>query len=599
MRDGLASALMIMVPDIILREQSLNENETTACLQRYDIRLPQSLRTYTIRDRPNMQRMVNHPLIAVTTQMVQSQRLLFGQWVDYMKKHYGVPPLVCVDEAHTHSDANTWGDAMDALAQAGAFIVLCTATPMRADGRLIPGFEVEPIRTETARRGDGGRRYEGTRTTFRLKAHHITSFRDAWLERPSPLCKITLQTFTVDLDDIGITGTTATTLADLPDSEAQSNLGRVLRNPMVVRGAMDYFARTLRNRRLAHPTAAGIIFVGNDDIQNDESSNYHAHMVKDVLKELAPELDVRIATSTTEDPTGTIQRFSKGGIGDVLVCKQMAGRGLDTPRLKVECDLSPVRQEAAFIQRLTRVTTRWEDGDNGTVLDGDYIGPEESRLLGLFKAVVTDQGGEMARVGDWQERDTEELGSGERYTPPLRVIEPTGVSHGTALEDSEGVVGPGKFIDIVDAFCSEHPKVLDDAGKAPIAATFEKLLKAVVGKDASLHGGPWAREGDMSRQHIIHRNDAPPQVIDTEKQRKDICSLINDEVKRLAQRDWRKANPGRHRGSQEEVAQGMKEKWRWLYDKVGVKPGIRLHDISDMAVLQKLVDTLEEERRNV
>ena len=55
----------------------------------------------------------------------------------------GLPPIVFADEAQFFGDGDDkkWGPALMKLAEAGAFIMPMTATPLRADGEMIPGFK--------------------------------------------------------------------------------------------------------------------------------------------------------------------------------------------------------------------------------------------------------------------------------------------------------------------------------------------------------------------------------------------------------------------------------------------------------------------------
>ena len=207
LRDGLVSAVLIMAPDKILRDQALDPWKTEQCWDRYHIDLPpNSINSYVVEDTPQMWQLRQSHFVAVTTQMVAGrQRSLFESWVREMTDQWGVPPIVFVDEAHTGSDTNTWGEAMDSLARAGAYIGLCTATPYRTDGRPIPGFEVVEVDDRTITRGerigDYHRRYSATSTRYRLVAHHVTTFRDAWRETPSPLCKVSHETFDLFLTE--------------------------------------------------------------------------------------------------------------------------------------------------------------------------------------------------------------------------------------------------------------------------------------------------------------------------------------------------------------------------------------------------------------
>ena len=87
-------------------------------------------------------------LVATTTPMVNSNLTTIVHWIDHLKSRYGVYPVIFVDEAHTASKRTAWGKTIEALADARAYIVLCTATPYRTDGQPIPGFQIETISVE-------------------------------------------------------------------------------------------------------------------------------------------------------------------------------------------------------------------------------------------------------------------------------------------------------------------------------------------------------------------------------------------------------------------------------------------------------------------
>ena len=152
-------------------------------------------------------------MLATTTQMATLHISTFTQWVERMRRKTGVPPVVFVDEAHMSSNENRWGETMGQLGDAGAFIVLATATAFRADGRAIPGFNLKQVRTTpvTLRRPNAESRtvdiFEGDRTYYELVAHHTTTFQEAWAEIPSPLCKIDREPFEIEGEEVdGATG---------------------------------------------------------------------------------------------------------------------------------------------------------------------------------------------------------------------------------------------------------------------------------------------------------------------------------------------------------------------------------------------------------
>lgn len=148
LRDGLVSQFMIMAPDKILRDQSTREDKVAECLRRYGISaFPGGLPVYPVENRPSLNKLRLAPFLAITTQMANQHLSTLVQWVDHTINRTGVPPVVFVDEAHTNSNENRWGDTMGRLGDAGAFIVLMTATPYRSDNNPIPGFDLIPEST--------------------------------------------------------------------------------------------------------------------------------------------------------------------------------------------------------------------------------------------------------------------------------------------------------------------------------------------------------------------------------------------------------------------------------------------------------------------
>ena len=68
-------------------------------------------------------------IVAMTVQMANQHRQFLTDWVEWELQKKGVPPAFFIDEAHTGSDSNQWGQTAEALAEAGAFLTLLTATP--------------------------------------------------------------------------------------------------------------------------------------------------------------------------------------------------------------------------------------------------------------------------------------------------------------------------------------------------------------------------------------------------------------------------------------------------------------------------------------
>ena len=212
LRDRMVSQALMVEPNQVLRDQAVRKDKCEEALARYGIKFPGGLPVYSVNRRPTLPFPPQSAVFtAVTTQMLNFHKDFFADWVEHEIHEKGVPPVIYIDEAHTGSETNQWGDSVQVLANAGAYVVLLTATPYRADNKRIPGFEdilveelTTPVTVPKRRVEESGEVvvdiYEGQRHFYRLDAHHVTTFRQAWdEENPSPLCKVTRRTFAINL----------------------------------------------------------------------------------------------------------------------------------------------------------------------------------------------------------------------------------------------------------------------------------------------------------------------------------------------------------------------------------------------------------------
>ena len=380
MRHEAVSGMLIMTPNRVLRNQATDDNKLLSSLRRYEVAVKRlmpdgkeraGIDPYNVNEAPRPERLINHAPIVATTQMVHSNMRSFRMWIDHLKyKTGGVPPIVFVDEAHTASNLSAWGGTIQEVSDAGAYIVLCTATPYRTDGRPIPGFDVttthdEERITKLERVGAHVYRVRGRRVVHMLTAHHTTTFQEAWQE--SVICGITREPFAVNLRQHGIDGYSDQWLSDLNPTDARKALSRVVRSPLAIRtGAQKLVKNLLRIRQKDAPQTAGIVFVGNDDGRDMEETsdadtqvNEYANLVKSAIEEECAtypqgrKLNAVIATTAVSDAAKLIEDFQQG-TGDILIVKMMASVGLDIARLKVALDLSSVRTDGSFVQRVMR-----------------------------------------------------------------------------------------------------------------------------------------------------------------------------------------------------------------------------------------------------
>jgi hypothetical protein len=342
--------------------------------------------------------------VSTTIQLVQDSIVTFEQWVDHIINKTKLPPCIFIDEAHTGSEGNKWGGAVKRLVEAGAYAVLLTATPIRSDGYRIPGFDFE-ILEESATKVRLPNRIkdapegwmwidlmEGMKQKIKLVAHHETTFRDAWNENPSCLCRVSRVPFDVDLSKITTTKIEdKQLLSELSPSDIRQYLGKIVRDPMVVRKGSVELVKEVHQSQTINENCAAIVFSANDN--NTKLANEHACLIRKNIEDIDSNMNVVIATASDgNEGTKKIEAFAKeSSAGDVLIVKQMASLGLDAPRVKNILDLSPTRTVPAFIQRMTRGGTVYENMKRFT-----YISPDDCLNQALFQLFITENGGEMS-----------------------------------------------------------------------------------------------------------------------------------------------------------------------------------------------------------
>ena len=477
--DDLVSHVVILEPATILAEQILDPQRFEASAKRHKVPsvLANGITRWVMRDSPKMPFPPRGAkFVSLTVQMANLNREFFDHWVRYVTEHQHQPaPVFFVDEAHTGSVDNQWGATASTLQEAGAHLVLLTATPNRTDKTLISGFNYEPIRTEPTTIRFGQELWRGDRVTWRLLPDHETSFAEAWAETPPALCYISRIPIAVEMARFGfdIDGEKGTTdLSDVPASHARSALSSVVRDPDVVRACCQKFVEFLQDRRKAAPATAGIVFVGND-VQDDVQDNAHARQVVDVLRQFDRNLDIRVATSTSEDdPRGVIDRF-QSGTGDVLVVKQMGGVGMDVPRLKVCLDLSTFRTESLYVQRICRVATVWQPSEDpeDLVLTATYITPDDPFSEALFDNFIRREGGDAETVTPEELDYIRTEASGPQRLPDYFLV--TGNTSVGDLKDTERRTAKGEELGPVQKLLRIFPELTKRRTEPEVANIIE------------------------------------------------------------------------------------------------------------------------------
>jgi hypothetical protein len=367
--------------------------------------------------------------------------------------------LVIGDEGHTDSTRNVWGDTLSALKEAGANLIVGTGTPFRSDGHEIIGFHPEvseerPFQIKIARPVDEEwsrlETWAGTKRKVKLRADYEVTFEEAWNTRPSPLCKVSDLTFDVDLTKAlpgQIEG--GHKLSMKSEAEARALLGRVVRSEIAVRDGVRSMIDQLHRLRKTQPVIAAVVFCCDDE---EGEENRHA---KDIAAAITAQshgvLRPVIATAKEgKEANDRIEDFRVSNVGDVLIVKQMAGVGLDFPRVKVVLDLSPVRGPASTIQRWFRGATPF-----GSFPVETLIRPQEKIGDALFDWAVRAQGGAVESTS--LEKVNEHLIPKSDVTPkPVWVV--TGTTPGK-IQDSERNEAPAERAQELLRFLDHYPEI--------------------------------------------------------------------------------------------------------------------------------------------
>ena len=592
MADNLASRAVILEPASNLVSQVLDRASLQIAVERYSLPFGHGLHTFAVRDTPRLpfppRFAQGAHFIAMTTQMANSNRDFFKEWVKEEIRLRGCPPVWYIDECHTGSRDNEWGKTVRALQEANAFLVLLTATPYRTDQSHVEGFDYKEIGRDTRIGRLGSGLWEQEHIRYELMADHITTFKEAWDETPQTLCYLArvaidaplrrYQTFTGERR-------AGRNLSELSAADALRTLGRLVRDDDFVRDAVDIFLEVLGNRRQVFEDTAGMVYVGSD-VSGDEA-NAHALQVAAALRARDSELNIIIATSTTEDAAKQLRAFQQG-TGDVLIVKQMGGVGMDVPRLKVCLDLSTVRTLNAFVQRVCRTATMWNPTGNpeDMVRTATYITPADVPAKGLWEEFVEKEGGNAeTRVTLEYLREQEgSLRDPQLYLPDTYVLgEGTDVGE---MVDSQQRSAPGDQWSVVQKLTGILPE-LTKTRTEPELANILTENRIVFGDESSgtqpAESPPVATPPTVSQQ--------APTVVDVYADQKAAREMTNALARRAARK---RMGTG---AMDERFGEAIKAVYNHHYRKCGIPWEKGSSSLRNLTVdqLHRLADSIREE----
>jgi type III restriction/modification enzyme restriction subunit/helicase-like protein len=412
--------------------------------------------------------------MSLTIQYAQTHLARIVEWIKKAVAVEGKPVLLEIDEGHSASNDNVWGEVVKTMVEAGCIALLFTATPYREDRNLILGFEAElvqkPAKTVTRVTASSedpscNTLWHGLERLYRLKADYEMTFAEAWKEDPWPICKGDL----IPVESLGslvLPGSIedGVKISELRESRLRDGLlGRIVRSEQMIRACITSMLTKLWEYQLTNKDCAALVFCGNDigsDSEADEDEGFdrddqHPKMVERIIRQVSADLEQReprtfIATEKGGAKSNDLLDHVATGC-DILIVKQMAGVGIDIPRCKVVVDLSPVRSVAAWIQRIMRGATPYRGIPVFTL-----IAPADRLTSQLFAELIAKEGGQATETEWTKIGDVEKRGPQPGFMKPRYVIEET-MRFGS--QDTDGGKLTAEQLDEVEQELAIYPEL--------------------------------------------------------------------------------------------------------------------------------------------
>lgn len=486
--DNTACGSIVLSPGGDLRNQIVRQTKIKDMCTRYGIPVGLAKRVHEWRHAENTPFANGVYLLSTTIQYANRNVDDVAQLINSRFYDTGLPVVVFVDETHMLSNKNKWGKSIAKFIKDnegndnGARIVLLTATADRADGVEIPGFKYIPgekedcVRTVRTNLGEQIQVdfYEGVKRKVKIVADEEVTFKEAWNEKPSPLCTLSRDCIDVKVREVlgQVVSSDNQCLSELTPSQARLVIGKAVRDRNVMREGVTRFVSELQRARELAPDLAGIVFTGHDE-DSDSEANEHANLVRQMIEERS-DFECVIATSKSEDDSVSnhLGRFEKG-IGDVLIVKNAGGAGFDCARLKVLLDLSSVRTFSSTVQRLMRVATPYNKITNAVV-----ITLADAVLSAIWERVVAENGGEWSE-GEFKLIDSVLVDVPDVPTAEKRTWSIDG-SMLSSYDDTLGNTGDMDFRDEVESLLDAFPVLITAYTKPMIADRLKNKSKTTV-----------------------------------------------------------------------------------------------------------------------
>jgi len=427
LRLGITPAGLVMAPGTMIPQSIANKEKCSADIKRYNLQNKDHAWPEWIRGAPITKKTFDgmyRPILACSYQLMQHHGGAFVEWVRSVVARYGTRPVIFCDEAHYLSETKAWGSTIRALVEAGAVIVLLTATPIRHDGDSLPGVRYRNAEDSeyfkslrNYRYNENGDRiadvYEGVKSAREVIPDFTITFGEAW--RETPQCIAYLSPVPVDIDVTKIVSGNGQSLriSELSASEARRALSAIMRDREVISHLVDHFLRVHLPK--SKQGLQGMIRCASRS-QSEAADEEQIRIIKDEIERRTrgTQRIVEATMQSEEDAHKLIDQFARGRLGDILLVKGMGGVGLDFPNVKTLGDFSTTRSLASAVQFMLRGGMP----ESASVFDLIYVA---DCLYSTIINTVTDGGTLVARelaIVEEQKTGEQEIDDGESSDKP-------------------------------------------------------------------------------------------------------------------------------------------------------------------------------------
>lgn len=587
-----ASHILFLTHRNFLRTQIRSPEKWDGCKKRQGIITAHAVRMADIDRAPEHPKSIapnGEQFLVTSINNVSNNLEVYCDWVKFKREHQK-PVIVFADEAQFfgeeesgNSDSLKWGETLTALAENGANIITMTATPVRADKKLIPGFkqiitgEDEKIFKVVTNRQPlvdehGAQRFDPEgKPLFRLEYEERKQSneyielrpdfeverREAW--EHTYLCRM-------NRNAVEIKMTNGEMLHEMNPQVCRRELGHVLRRDDVITECLTRAVGELKDyRRNILPKAGMIVFASNE-----KQGDSQVDQIKAIMRAEFPALTVREATQNSGGQ-GAIDEFVAGHF-DVLILKQMAGAGLDAERCKVICDLSPVRQLASCEQRWNRAATPTRGKGGKRVTVASVVMPRDTLSDAIFQQIYTEEGGESKRT------QVEVLGDGIDIKAQSDAPEPIFVDQiqDEVVQDVDGREARGEKADLGRGLIE---RLLE--GGADLGITIPQAAGIAEAMNLTADQLGLTREAEI-----------PAAVHDTTTALSRMRTQVTSQAKEWAMFQFHRLHGRRYDGSDMDKTDYialMKSGWGRVYRSTGLKPD-EYKKTRDERILQRVLD---------